>query len=357
MRIYIFRGLKCRLLTLLLLLCGGTLNLLQAQYTLDYIHILNPDSFKTNFNYYDQSTSVYCATLSELAYWTAGDYQNLLVDLQKAYPTANIGGRFISDDGTDTQLILFGTNKFVVVAFRGTAGVKDMAIDARILLQKNNRRDSLTVYKALPQGPAGFRKCVKKVLTRAQLFGHLDRFIHERNHESSAIDKFPVYLTGHSLGAALANLMALPLWDNGYNYCGLYGFAPPFSVSQSDSANVSRFSKITYDVVFHKDYIARALILWRKKLAHYGTFYRIGTDYIVRREPECFVAFTKEESKHWLDSHLLSNYIAGLRGAKNSNLEIEKRAAINDRCIDDEIIDESLCRPNPHKVRKPIHHH
>lgn len=261
----------------------------------------------------------------------AADFQNLITDLQKKYPTEKIVGRFLQDKKTSTEAILFGTRKFTIISFRGTQETRDLVTDSRILFSKNKAKDSTTVYRALARGPRGFRSALKSFVVNTNFFDTLRHFNSLNYAEAS---KKPVYVTGHSLGAALAKMIIPLLADNGFNFSGSYSFAQPLCVDFRAADSLEhRFGSKCYNVVFYKDYITRALALWRNSLKHYGYFLRINTDYMLYKEDECYVAFDKGEQSNWVAYHSLNNYLAGLRDIRNSNDAVYQRWQNGDASI------------------------
>lgn len=302
-----------------------------AQYSFNYLEELNPALFQTDFSAYSQSTAIYTALLSDIAYWPQADYQNLITDLQKKYPDEKIVGRFLQDKKTSTEAILFGTKKFTIISFRGTQETRDLVTDSKILFSKNHAKDSATVYRSLARGPRGFRAAMKSFVLNTDFFDTLQDF---NTLNYTAATKKPVYVTGHSLGAALAKMVVPLLADNGFNFAGSYAFAQPLCTDFRAADSLEhQFGSKCYNIVFYKDYIARALAHWRKSLKHYGYFLRINTDYVLYKEDECYVAFDKGEQSNWLDYHSLNNYLAGLRDIRNTTEALNIRWANGDASI------------------------
>jgi len=130
---------------------------------------------------YSDRTAFVMASMSHLAYSDYGD------DEQFTNVLASGGFRDIktfNSDETDTQAFLARNDDYAVLAFRGTQEKKDIATDAKALKVK-------VVEGGIHEGFVGAYTSIMKEI-KAEI-AELPRFL-------------PLYITGHSLGAALATV-------------------------------------------------------------------------------------------------------------------------------------------------------
>ncbi len=295
----------------------------QAQET---VHDLNPDNFNMDFSEYHQKTSIYCAQLSKVAYWDSLGIQKLHQNLSKIYPEANYRWDFIDhrDSKSHTQVLLLGSTDFVIIAFRGTepSVIKDWITDAKFWNYENQPCSNEELAN-MPAGHGGFRRSLIDLITKKKLFERIDTFIRNGNSNKD-VSKTPIYLTGHSLGAAISQLFIEPLRYKKYNFSGAYHFAPPLAVScKINDYMKSEFQNKVYDIVNYKDYVPRA---GRNGVAHFGKFYRICKNGMMYSEKEAYIKFRFFEYFRVFTYHSLKNYLKALKSEKNSRIEINKRS-------------------------------
>ncbi len=114
---------------------------------------------------------------------------------------------WIDDAETDSQAFVAGKGGHLVVCFRGTSSLKDVLVDMNFLKAE--------AFGGRGKVHRGFQKALESVWSRVQ----------------AAIDKLgakkKLFICGHSLGAALAQLAAHRLSLGGYNVAHVYVFGSP----------------------------------------------------------------------------------------------------------------------------------
>jgi triacylglycerol lipase len=151
------------------------------------------------------------------AMWLADISQ--LVYLREGYVRAQFtqwgfdAVHWIEDKGSDTQAVVATRNDHAVVAFRGTESATDFLTDLsfRKIPFQAGPAGSPTVGKA----HRGFAQALNAVWS--PVLAAL----------SGVGPKQPIFVCGHSLGAALAKLAALRLVSHGMNVAGVYVYGAP----------------------------------------------------------------------------------------------------------------------------------
>ncbi len=308
---------------------------------------LNPNNFSLDFREYNRKNAIFCAQLSNIVYEPEGSIKRFVEELNLKYPQANYKCQFIQDIETSTEVLIFGNEYFVIVAFRGTKELKDFKTDAKFLGYKtlvdriNDNR-----YEYIPIGHAGFRKSLMSIIRKDKedLIGKLKVFINDSIKQQ--IENIPVFLTGHSLGGALSHMFILPLKLNKFNYSGGYNFAPPLAIWKDDALKMradSSIFNVTYDIVNNTDYITRLPMYSRINMGHIGKFYRIcysDKDRLfpeIYREDELFFKYKIWEKftviKALFDKyHRMAYYLKAVSDNKNSNERIIERSGALETC-------------------------
>lgn len=294
-----------------------------------YVNQLAPSGFHPDMNRYEQETSLYMANLSNLAYedgWTVKDVFELA---DRTYPNARLAARFLEDRKTGTQAIVWGMREGIVVAIRGTEPTKllDWLSDVKLLNYVNTDQMDERL-KALPAGHAGFRKAAMRLVEEYHLLDAIGE-VAASTQPGVPHAQVPVYLTGHSLGAGISQLL-IPVIAGHFRFAGAYHFAPPLAAANTLTAELrERFGSKVYDIINYKDYITRA---GRNETAHYGKFYRICKAGELDKENEVFARFKGLEALSQFSLHSLENYIKLLQQPKNSTALVQQRTANGQVC-------------------------
>jgi len=114
--------------------------------------------------------------------------------------------RFFDHAGEDTQAFVCGNNEYCVLAFRGTASFRDWLTDF----------DAGMVSYHTGRIHGGFRKALNDVWD--DVFECIQEFCDEGK---------PLWVTGHSLGGALATLAVDRLLRADFEIKGLYTYGQP----------------------------------------------------------------------------------------------------------------------------------
>lgn len=291
-----------------------------------FISELNPQNLNPDFSKYSQSTALFLAQISEMAYWNERNIEATKNELNRLYPDNNFQCKLIDDSYGifDNQALLLGTKNFLVIAFRGTepSVLKDWWSDAKYWTYEN-AEGSDTSLANMPPGHGGFRRSLIRLMEEKNLKAEIANIISKCNPKAEQ-HSFPIYLTGHSLGAALSQLFIVPLEYYKFNFAGAYHFAPPLAVScaVNHSMRIDYGDKV-YDIVNYKDYVPRA---GRNGVAHFGKFYRICDDGLVYEEKEAYVKFNRNEYFTEFKLHSLATHIERLRDTRNNFNDIISRS-------------------------------
>lgn len=152
--------------------------------------------FNHNTTRYDITNALFLGQCSRLAYKSESEIKKFSKD--------QWGSKVIEFfDVLDTQAFLFANDEIIVVAFRGTESIKDWMTDGDIKLIKSRRG---RVHR-------GFAMALNRIWKK------LETTVLDLNSEPR-----PLFVTGHSLGGALATIAVDRFIDNKMDVCGLYTF-------------------------------------------------------------------------------------------------------------------------------------
>jgi len=133
--------------------------------------------------------------------------------------------RYFNNRGRDTQAYMFRTSQFVVLAFRGSQESKDWLTNVTTQLRDFTIRkdgvDTLSSYKGRVH--TGFFLAWSSI--EESVLKQIARWRTELAEKDEALP--PLYITGHSLGGALATMAAAALSENGVEVTGVYTFGQP----------------------------------------------------------------------------------------------------------------------------------
>jgi len=316
------------------ILCLTSLSFIGKAQDSILIRDLNPKHFSQNFTDYDQYTSIFCAQASEIAYWKEPKIAALFSKLRATY-SDNIFEYKLIDDNYGlhhNQVLLIGTREFLIVAFRGTEPLvfKDWYSDAKYWNYENTP-ESNEALSHMPPGHGGFRTALSRLMLKKALINQIKSIISKCNADGK-MEEFPIYLTGHSLGAAISQMFIEPLKQNRLNFSGAYHFAPPLAVGCVINREMkNKYGNIVYDIVNYKDYVPRA---GRNDVAHFGKFYRICNDDLLYKETEAYVKFSGKEYLTEFKLHALSSHLKAIKNGRNKVEEINLRSIGDFPCME-----------------------
>jgi len=176
----------------------------------------------------------------------------------------------IRDEATDTHCLISEESDYFVVAFRGSASIRNWITDAefeRVTLVSGVDGTSSKVHR-------GFCRALNSILE--QLMAKLGgcSFFERQNTK-------PLFITGHSLGGALAILAALELQRNRWLIAQVYTFGQP-RVGNGDFRRRydAALGDRTFRVVYQEDIVARIphLPSWSDAYRHVGNEVFIPSD-------------------------------------------------------------------------------
>jgi len=153
-------------------------------------------------------------------------------------------------ENNDISCFMAVCSDFVVVSFRGTdpSLVKNILTDANALQDKD----------ILGEVHSGFRNALQQV--GSELFKAVYKYVNQRT---------PLWITGHSLGSALATLFVASVACKGYKVSGVYTFGQPrvggktFKKNYQDLLGNSHFRFIN-----NNDVVTRLPLKRLKKLVY-----------------------------------------------------------------------------------------
>lgn len=294
-----------------------------------YVGALAPAAFHPDMNRYEQETAMYMANLSNLSYEDGWSVKDVFDQADRTYPSAKFACRFLQDRKSGTQAIVWGMREGIIVAIRGTQPKQllDWLTDLKISNYVNTDQMDERL-KTLPPGHAGFRKAAMRLVEDCQLLDAIGE-VAAVTHPGVPHNQVPVYLTGHSMGAGISQLL-IPVVAGNFRFAGAYHFAPPLAVANEQSQGLKeRFGSKVYDIINYKDYVTRA---GRNETSHYGKFYRICKEGELDKENEVFARFKGLEYLTEFSLHSLGSYIKLLQQPKNSTGLVQQRTVSGQVC-------------------------
>ncbi|GAB2210997.1 hypothetical protein Droror1_Dr00016287 [Drosera rotundifolia] len=171
---------------------------------------------------------------------------------------------FLDNSSTDTQVAIWrdSRRKRLVVAFRGTEQVrwKDLRTDLMLAPAGLNPERLGGNFKEEVQVHSGFLTAYDSV--RTKILHLIQQAVGYRGDATETLSKWNVYVTGHSLGGALATLLALELSSShlaksrsGAISVTMYNFGSPRVGNRRFAEVYNEKVKDSWRVVNHRDII------------------------------------------------------------------------------------------------------
>ncbi|KAK2993356.1 hypothetical protein RJ640_007623 [Escallonia rubra] len=169
---------------------------------------------------------------------------------------------FLDNPATDTQVAIWrdSARKRLVIAFRGTEQVrwKDLRTDLMLVPAGLNPERIGGDFKQEVQVHTGFLSAYDSVRTR--IFSLIKQAIGYIDDGADSLSKWHIYVTGHSLGGALATLLALELSSSQFSKRGavsvtMYNFGSPRVGNKNFAEVYNEKVKDSWRVVNHRDII------------------------------------------------------------------------------------------------------
>ncbi|MCH9698114.1 MAG: lipase family protein [Gammaproteobacteria bacterium] len=215
----------------------------------------------------------------------------------------------IKNSGTGTQGLLAYNNDMVVLAFRGTEDFKDWLGNAKIW---ENEIKSGPACDQTAKVHHGFTEAVDSVTSDGKLFARIAEL-------QNSGRKF--YVTGHSLGGALANLAAyMASGQSGIKIDGVYTFGqPPVGDSGFKKCYEDRLLESTFRFVNHKDLVPR--LKPNNNAEHVGLLLFLDSDGNLSTEKQKGLLNTAKNvlDTALVESHSMAEYLTDLDKHRSTN--------------------------------------
>jgi triacylglycerol lipase len=170
-------------------------------------------TFQTTASTYSRENAWWLGQAADIAYGKPGE-------IRRTFESWGLGKfRFINGKRTGTQAFVAGNRKLIIVAFRGTEPkkIKDWFTDAKV-------RQVDGVHR-------GFKGALEDVWDEVediiQVFKGRRLSFADVARRTRPLAAPSVWITGHSLGAALANLAVARMIEEDSPVAGLYTFGQP----------------------------------------------------------------------------------------------------------------------------------
>ncbi|MCH9699679.1 MAG: lipase family protein [Gammaproteobacteria bacterium] len=215
----------------------------------------------------------------------------------------------IKDSTTGTQGLLTYNNEMVIVAFRGTEDFKDWLGNVKVWENEVKNGPACDQKVKVHQG---FNDAINSVTADDALFSRIAELQQSGRQ---------LYITGHSLGGALATLMAyIASNKHGIKVDGVYTYGqPPVGDSGFKKCYEDRFLESTFRFVNFKDLVPR--LKPNKNSEHVGLLLFLDNEGNLTTEKQKGLL---NSAKNVLDSalvesHSIGEYLTDLDTHRNNN--------------------------------------
>ncbi|MEO0768074.1 MAG: lipase family protein [Cyanobacteria bacterium J06649_4] len=153
--------------------------------------------------------------------------------------------RYFNNRGRDTQAFIFRTEQFMVLAFRGSQEPKDWLTNVTTQLRNFTiRKDGVSTLSSY-KGRVHTGFFLAWAIIEKSVLTQIERWRKECSDAGKTLP--PLYITGHSLGGALATMATAALSDNGITVAGVYTYGQP---RVGDRTFVNQLNTLTQGKVF-----------------------------------------------------------------------------------------------------------
>lgn len=198
---------------------SSSLSLRQVGQLINYSRYGRADVIPSHLMPFDLTTNDY----SKVNSFRLADFSSLAYR-QEDYVTqvANNWGfpvvKCLNDDDTDTQGMICANDDVIILCFRGTKSLQDWKTDFTVTMQDFEIIGADDKPVTLGEVHSGFLDAYQSVAPI------IEKALLDITQDDS--DR-PIFVTGHSLGAALAQIAALSLHHQDFNIQAVYTFGSP----------------------------------------------------------------------------------------------------------------------------------
>lgn len=269
--------------------------------------------FQWDTTHYSPNNAYWLAKASQLVYAKVGD-EKATIDRDKIFETLNSwddSGKLFTDlktfNNNSTQSFVAKSEKFIISSFRGTDEWQDWLDNLNLPAIPHN----------LGRVHRGFQTALEDVWD--EMLATIEQF--KDNQQT-------LWLTGHSLGGALATLAAAERIDEDQPWNGLYTFGQPRCVDRTMSRNINVEAKERIFRFQNNNDIVTRIPQRLMGYSHTGTFVYIDKDQEIHTDIHWWNQFIDrfqgildalpKSGIDKIEDHSISDYIAALEKNINS---------------------------------------
>lgn len=301
-----------------------------------------PTDFSDDFATSDAKRAL---TLGKAAYLVYSDERYIREVLTQWGANLGVDFHYIDDPSSETQGIIFRINGNIVLSFRGTQKLRDWQTNIKIKLRKFAGKSKMEtmdteivsllksdiVFQDDAKVHRGFQHAWDSVAPQV-----LNIILRWRRVEPDAT----LWVTGHSLGGALATLAAAALQDTGVTVNGLYTFGQP---RVGDWVFQRQFDKVlgdrTFRYVNNNDIVPSVpppVLPWTfpRVYRHTGHKYYFDVRGNLTKNPGFFTRLvdgvlgyaigTLEQGFEGINDHRMEMYVAHLQKAREAEKVVQE---------------------------------
>jgi predicted lipase len=299
---------------------------------------------------FDKFTAKRALSLGKVAYLVYSDEKYVREVVASWGINPNVDFKYIDDPHSETQGVLFRTENNIILAFRGTQEMRDWRTNIKIKLRKFSGKSKLETVD-LETEIVSLLKSEEVFHENARVHRGFQNAWDSVSQEAIAsilrwrrvCPKANIWVTGHSLGGALATMAAAALQDNGVKVSGLYTFGQP---RVGDWVFQRQFNKALGDRAFryvnNNDIVPEVpppVLPWTfpRVYRHIGQKYYFDVQGNLTKNPGAvkrvtdfflgYLAGTLEQGFDGINDHRMELYVSHLQKAREAEqvaLQLEK---------------------------------